>query len=327
MCFTHNEYTDGDIEKIKALPWITYGCIGKEVGESGTPHLQGYIQFKRRAVKKTTDELEKALGKRPHCEVAKGTSEQAATYCKKDGDFTEWGTVSYSGKRMDLETAFDDARSDMRMLDVAEKHKSTYIRYHRGIEKVREMHNKDKAADWRDVEVIVMTGPTGCGKTRSAMAGHEGPVYKIQGDQLQWWDGYEGEKTVVIDEYSNDVKITTLLSLCDGYKLRLPVKGGFTYARWTKLYITTNLQTEELHDQAKPEHRAALMRRIKTIMSFWSSSDNPWLKASDEARDLNGDQPVTRCAKRSRSAMECDDFIFEDAQSEDELGARKRARF
>jgi len=328
VCFTHNNYNDGDIEKIKGLEYVAYGVIGKEKGESGTPHLQGYLKFKaQKSAKLVTDELHSLLGTRPHCEPAKGSPKQNYDYCSKDGDFVEWGQRPKMGRRMDLEAAYDDARSDKKMIEVADKHKSAYIRYHRGIEKVRELHNKAEAESWREVEVIVMTGPTGCGKTRAAMSGHEGPVYKIQGDQLQWWDGYEGEKTVVIDEYSNDVKITTLLSLCDGYMLRLPVKGGHTYARWTKLYITTNLQTEELHDQAKPEHRAALMRRIRLIKSFWSLGDNPWLKASGEARDLNGDQPVTRCAKRSRSVMEIDDdFIFEDAQEEDELGSRKRRR-
>jgi len=270
MCFTYNNYEDGWEKKLQEAEWINYGCVGEEVGELGTAHLQGYIQFKRARSKAVTDKLEKLLGRRPHCEIAAGNLEQNQKYCKKEGKFIEWGEPVTQGKRMDLEKAFDDAADTSKsMLEVATENKSTFIRYHRGIEKVRELTLKEEAKAWREVEVIFITGPTGCGKTREAMASGEN-IYKIQGSQLQWWDGYEGEDTILIDEYSNDVKVTELLALLDGYKLRLPVKGGFTYAAWTKVYITSNLA--RLHEQAKDAHRDALQRRITTTKNYWEAS-------------------------------------------------------
>ena len=122
------------------------------------------------------------------------------------------------------------------------------------------MIDKEKRKGFRAVETEVLSGPTGCGKTRRAMESDN--VYKIEGSSLQWWDGYEGESTILIDEYSNDVPITKLLNILDGYELRLPIKGGFTYANWNKVYITTNLKKSELHNNAKPEHINALNRRI-----------------------------------------------------------------
>jgi hypothetical protein len=92
--------------------------------------------------------------------------------------------------------------------------------------------------------------------------------FKISGDALQWWDGYDGEKSILIDEYDNQIPITRLLNLLDGYHLRLPVKGGFTYAAWTKVIITTNLNPLELHPNAKQQHRAALHRRINRTQLF-----------------------------------------------------------
>lgn len=270
MCFTHNNYAEGWEEKLKSLEWVTYGIVGEEVGESGTAHLQGYLQFAQRAVKKTTDQLAEALGTRPHCEIARGTQEQNQAYCKKEGKWIEWGKPKEQGRRMDLEKAYGDARdSSKKMLTVADENPSAFLRYHRGIEKVRELTLKEEAKAWREVEVIFITGPTGCGKTREAMAAGS-DIYKIQGSQLQWWDGYEGEKTILIDEYSNDVKVTELLALLDGYKLRLPVKGGFTYAAWTKVFITSNLA--RLHEQAKDAHRDALQRRITTVKNYWEAS-------------------------------------------------------
>jgi len=323
ICFTHNNYAEGDLEKVQAWDAVKYGVIGKEVGESGTPHLQGYLQFKKRlSLKKVSDTLHAFFNARAHTEAAKATPSKNFEYCSKDGDFVEWGEKPKMGRRMDLEAAYDDARSDIRMVEVADRHKSAFIRYHRGIERVRQLHNEEKAEDFRFVEVVVHSGPTGCGKTRNAMTVEEGArkPYKIQGDQLQWWDGYEGQEVIVIDEYANNVPITVMLGLLDGYKLRLPVKGGFTYARWTQVQITTNLKQEQLHDQAKDEHREALWRRITLWKSYWSSESNPWLKAAESSTPAQRREPVEASVLGRRKRPVLDEM-------EEEAHHDKKARY
>lgn len=105
-CFTLNNPTDdheqalgeaGEHEDVKYL------VFGREQGESGTPHLQGYICFNKRY---TFNKI-KTLFACPHVhlEVAKGKPQQAADYCKKDGDFEEFGEcpVVGQGKRTDID--------------------------------------------------------------------------------------------------------------------------------------------------------------------------------------------------------------------------------
>lgn len=47
-CFTINNYSDAEFEEVKT--WLvehsTYAIVGKEVGESNTPHLQGFMILK-----------------------------------------------------------------------------------------------------------------------------------------------------------------------------------------------------------------------------------------------------------------------------------------
>ena len=60
-CFTLNNYTDNDIELLRKFyaNYCKYLVYGKEVGESGTPHLQGFFTLK---LKLSMAGVHKALG-------------------------------------------------------------------------------------------------------------------------------------------------------------------------------------------------------------------------------------------------------------------------
>lgn len=84
-CFTLNNHTTdeyNDIIKHFDTKNALF-CIGEEIGESETPHLQGYIEFKN----PRSFESIKKINKRLHIEKAKGSREQNITYCTKDGKF------------------------------------------------------------------------------------------------------------------------------------------------------------------------------------------------------------------------------------------------
>lgn len=102
FCFTLNNYTEEELEIISNNHGrFKYLIYGKEVGESGTPHLQGFC-ITLSPIRYTT--LKGLLSNRCHVERAMGTSAQAADYCKKDGNFTEFGTFpGRQGARSDLD--------------------------------------------------------------------------------------------------------------------------------------------------------------------------------------------------------------------------------
>jgi len=82
-CFTLNNYTNEDISSI--VPIIQHSCdyaiIGKEIGETGTPHLQGYLEFKTKCRPKSKFNLDKI-----HWEKCKGNRAQNTDYCSKDNN-------------------------------------------------------------------------------------------------------------------------------------------------------------------------------------------------------------------------------------------------
>lgn len=83
-CFTLNNYTQNEIDTI-----ITYVnslkseyFIGKEVGSNGTPHLQGFLNFKNAI---SFNSLKKIIP-RAHIEKCKGNKIENLNYCGKDND-------------------------------------------------------------------------------------------------------------------------------------------------------------------------------------------------------------------------------------------------
>jgi len=246
-----------------------YLIYGREVcPKTGRKHLQGYVELNKPM---RMSAAQKVIGDKVcHMGIRYGTRDQAREYCMKDKNFFEIGKwISGQGHRSDLDDIVDQMKEGKRLTEIIYDDTKTYCQYRNGLRDVQAIVDKKTAKKFREVEVIVLSGPTGCGKTRQAM---EEATYKTEGWQLKWWDGYDGDKVICIDEYNNDENITKLLNLLDGYTLRLDVKGTSTYALWNKVYITTNLRREQFHPNCKPAHKAALNRRIKWV-DLWEVRD------------------------------------------------------
>lgn len=241
---------------------IRYICIGIEIcPKTKKVHIQGWIQLIN---KKTMGGVKKLLKNKTICLfICRGDELSNNKYCKKEGNSLELGKWKTQGQRSDLETIKKQIDKGVTDYVIAQDHFGDYIRYFQGFKEYRKLVNKEQSKEFRKVEVEYIWGGTGTGKTKRATKDKE--HYMITGANLKWFDGYENEKTLVIDEYNNNVEITRMLNLLDGYMLRLEIKGSFTYARWTKVIITSNLSPEELHPNAKDEHRNALFRRITKI--------------------------------------------------------------
>ena len=78
--FTINNYNESDIQAVRGIPCQRI-VAGFEVAESGTPHIQGAIVFKRTM---RCPAVGKALGGRANVHVMNG-SWADQEYCVKDG--------------------------------------------------------------------------------------------------------------------------------------------------------------------------------------------------------------------------------------------------
>lgn len=234
-------YTSWSEPKPEEGKWRYY-CYGIEkCPTTNREHYQGFIIFNR------THRLvgaKKILGAGNDChlESRRGTRQQAREYCRKEGEFREFGEF----EQLTMAELF---KQDIKYLK--EEYPAFYCRYYKGLQLLQ-----SKGEKWRDVSVYIIWGPTGTFKTRSCM--EKDDIYKLD-PPYTWWDGYMGESKILIDDY-RDGAINTgpLLNICDGYRLRLEVKGSHTWANWNEVYITTNENPEEWLT-------APLRRRISNI--------------------------------------------------------------
>ena len=264
-CFT--AYVAFDPERVYqhgAESGFRYICAGQEIcPKSNRAHIQGWAQFDG-AVSRS--QAQKRLGLDGcHFEPCKGSCSENDDYCKKDGAWKSCGKFLEMGQRVDLDEVKAMLDSEAKIEEICEASFGTWLRHTNAFRDYRQIVQKTKSREFRSVVVVLLSGATGTNKSRWA---HSQAGFVIKGHALSWWDGYDAEECIAIDEYSNDVKITQLLSLLDGYQLRLPIKGGFVYARWERVIITTNLR--ELHEHASDAHRAALARRITDVRRCWN---------------------------------------------------------
>ncbi|AEL87792.1 putative replication-associated protein [Bat faeces associated cyclovirus 4] len=274
FCFTWNNPTELDFalcsEFIKK--YCKYGIVGKEIAPTtGTLHLQGFCNLQKPMRFST---IKQRLDNRIHLEKANGSDEENQKYCSKSGDFFEEGSPGFPGRRTDLESLVSSIknREVTTLKGVAEMHGACFIKYHRGIQAYMQQMVPIQPRDFK-TEVYFYWGPPGTGKSRRAAeeartrfpnnpdTGRDEVYYKPRG---LWWDGYEQQKAVVIDDFYGWIKYDEMLKICDRYPYKVQIKGGFQEFKAEAIWITSNVSIDLLY-RFTGYDPAALQRRMTCI--------------------------------------------------------------
>lgn len=239
--------------------------------DTGRAHWQGYAELK---VRTRMSSVKAYLGDDAvHIEDRRGTAEEASEYCRKiesamPGTLIEFGSMrAPSGTRTDLSSMYSMIKEGKSNKEICDFMPSTYMRYYRSVNHVRQVM-LEPTEKKRSVEVVVHFGATGTGKTSRVIDKYElSDVYILDqpnGGSL-WFDGYVGQPVLLIDDFYGWIRHSQLLRILDGYNMRLPVKGSYTYAKWSKVYITSNKYPGRWYKFGLSE---ALCRRINECLSF-----------------------------------------------------------
>lgn len=271
--FTLNNYTKEEEESIQDFPcqWMIYG---REIGENGTPHLQGACVIGKQMAFST---IKTWLGfVRSHIATMNGRPEDSLKYCsKEDSNPFQKGQMPKAGKRSDLHDAVSqlktsEASSDFKTLVQDEDFAVVFVKYHKGLTLLSNLLQPARDRTLAP-KVIWLYGPTGVGKTRACiefcdeMAGLGG--YWISSSTLEWFDGYHYQRYVVIDDLrTKGVNFVHLLRLLDRYQYRVPIKGGFVDWVPQYIFITAPMGPRTMWSFKTNEQIEQLERRITWVL-------------------------------------------------------------
>ena len=241
--FTINNYH----QVPESLPsGVRYLCYGKEVGLTGTKHLQGLAVF--RHARYRPDSLFQQFGQ-GWFEVARGSIEQNVRYCKKGGDFTELGERPLDPRRKGekeierWEQALLSAQGgklDDIPADILIRHYNTFL-------KIASRHQQ-KPAELDQLDNLWLVGPSGCGKSTWVHRSYPGAFIK---GWSKWWDGFDTDdiehKTVVLDDlHPKWAEKELLKNWADKFPFVAEVKGGAAIIRPERIIVTSNYTPEQV---------------------------------------------------------------------------------
>jgi hypothetical protein len=257
-CFTLNNPNPNWKTEMEAMdPY--YLIVGQEVAPTtGTPHLQGFVQFKKSMRLKAVTKLIPGA----HLEIAKGSAKQNIQYCTKtdpnpftlgtppkskgDGNKIRWDEAKQAAQ----EGRFEDIPAELQW------------RFYRTMKEMAK-DNMEKPEPLDSVCGIWIYGKTGTGKTHSVVTQHPDRYIKPIN---KWWDGYQNEEVIHIDELSPEHSkwiAPYLKKWADKWPFDAEVKGGSLQLRPKKIIVTSNYSMDEM--DFNHADFPALARRFKQI--------------------------------------------------------------
>ncbi len=269
--FTLNHPTEHDkgvLEHLVADGRCRYLVGQMEVGENGTEHFQGYVQW---GAQKTFQATVGELPGNPHVGERHATHEKARHYVLKphegcncehcvkarglpnrgrlEGGLTvEAGDpIVGQGERTEIQAVMTRVREGATDREIAEEFAGSWVRYHRAFERYRAILQPVER-DWI-THTTVLWGPPGTGKTHRAHelagAGAYWVTYGTNAGAPQYYDGYDGQECVVFDEFFGQIRKQEMCKLLDRYPCNVPTRGGQSPWLAKRVIITSNVCPEE----------------------------------------------------------------------------------
>lgn len=277
----------GDQEaRDKAWAWLTTELVdgvnrlacAKEVGEGGTPHIQGRIHF---GANKRLSALKK-LHATAHWERSKATADWSY-YMKSDSEEVfHQDNRKGQGARTDLKVVYDLAKEG-KLNTIAAEHTETYLKYHAAIGRIANLRDYDTSPRRFKSEVYWLYGLTGVGKTRAifsreADADERGDIWWSSESCKSFFNGFCSHPIVVFNDFRPDqLNFSTMLRLTDRYPMKVNVKYGSAEWNPKRIYFTAPFHPKEMFGQMSGEGEIQqLRRRITKVIEVKMDEEVVW---------------------------------------------------
>lgn len=284
-CGTANNQTPSWLSACFASSDCSYGIgVEEKAPTTGTKHMQFYVQYNSR--KRITTVFKQFPG--CHIESCKGSSEDNYNYVRKslvtgDGAAPVQDSLEVvkgvirtiqrkhtgQGSRSDLIDLKNRLiNGELSIEDILLEYPDKYHQYGRTLEKIDELVQRKRRRPEVMPECIWYYGPTGTGKSHRARQ-HEDDSTYYWPDDNGWWDTYNGEKTIIFNEFRGNIRFKKLLEICDKWNCDLSRRGrGPAKCMANRIIITSSLHPSDCYNNLAADDRIEQLYRRFTIIEL-----------------------------------------------------------
>lgn len=252
------------LTKLSKLPFFQYSIASVELcPTTQRPHIQGYTEFTESTSIQLMRSVLSGISSDACC-VSLGSQKKNIIYCSKtDTQILPPITIGIpltieQGKRNDIHLSIALVKKNQSIREICNV--ATSYQSIRICEKYLQYNESPRPIN--SINVIWIYGPTGTGKTRYAF--HKYPDL-FRPTTFKWWEGYDGHKTILIDDFRKDFcKFHELLTLTDIYPFRVEVKGTSRQVQFDTIIFTCPFPPTELYPYR--EDIKQFTRRIQSLI-------------------------------------------------------------
>lgn len=261
-----------DVQLLVKLPHFK-GCVVSQTDRTlvGQDHWHVFVEFGQPIRFSAIKRGLRSDGKAPHIERRTKTRFGCIKYCKDKGLGWEiYGDLDqHPGQRTDIEGVYERIKSGEldSSLKVMEVNPKIYAMYKGGIEAMLRTYAKGR----RTKPIVwVFFGDTRSGKSTRAMAEAEkyGSGETCWLGAKKWFDGYDSQKLVIMDDFRGQMDFGDLLKALDRFPNFPEKKGSTVNFRPEKVIITSNLHPAVWYPRISDPSYAALLARFDILEEY-----------------------------------------------------------
>ncbi|VDM96081.1 unnamed protein product, partial [Onchocerca ochengi] len=239
--FDVNNFTMELVERIGM--GLKYGIVGRETcPQTNRLHFQCYFYFN------TSVRFGTLRGRLPtgtYIQLARGTAYQNFLYCSKEhieyeiGQRPEPQQQYLERKRKTQQQSMNLKKFLNNHLTLDELVEEDNLFVMRNVGKMMTLKTlllKDRT---EKTDLYLIIGDAGVGKTKFACSLSKSYFIKTVNTE-KWWDGYEQQEVVILDDFYGWLTPNELFNLADSTKHMVQVKGGLMKFNSKALVITSN---------------------------------------------------------------------------------------
>lgn len=273
---------------------------------TGQMHYQGFLELNQ---PRRMTAVKNIIGGNPHVEVCKHKV-QSINYCKKSEtrqagpwEHGDPGKLPVDGEKPvgRMTQLWEEVKKGRKMRELLEQDPKIAC-WDRQVKTMRfALQEMESDRQVKGIKVWALWGKTGTGKTFTAINTFctDGDYYILEppgkrGEKL-WYDGYEGQHTLIMDDFKDTFcSLESLKRILDKYKFKVEVKGGFAWAVWDRVIITSNYQPSHWYktwDGGVRDDLEPLERRINEIREV--VAQGVWRKCNFNNTEVEDEVPIT----------------------------------